>query len=119
LLRPLRRCTFDVKRDISMQKASMTSLLRPVHPGEVLREDFLKASQLSMGRLGDNLQLSLVQIVELVECRQEVTPDIAKCLAHYFTTSPDFWLNLQSKFDLDVAHDLQSKRNARKRKDNV
>jgi len=83
----------------------MAKKLQPVHPGEILNEDFLKPLKLSMNRLALDLRVPVTRIAELVHRRRAVTPDTALRLARYFETSPAFWLNLQSKFDLDVAED--------------
>ena len=83
----------------------MAKKLHPVHPGEILNEDFLKPLKLSMNRLALDLRVPVTRIAELVHRRRAVTPDTALRLARYFETSPAFWLNLQSKFDLDVAED--------------
>jgi addiction module HigA family antidote len=83
----------------------MAKRLQPVHPGEILSEDFLKPFKLSMNQLALDLHVPVTRIAELVHRRRAVTPDTALRLARYFDTTPAFWLNLQSKFDLDVAED--------------
>ena len=80
-------------------------LLPPVHPGEVLREDFMAPLKLSMNRLGLDLHVPVTRIAEIVHERRGVTPDTAMRLARYFNTSARFWLNLQAAFDLEVAQD--------------
>jgi addiction module HigA family antidote len=79
--------------------------LRPVHPGEILRDDFLKPIGLSMNRLSLDLRVPITRIAEIIYGRRAVTPDTALRLARYFDTTPAFWLNLQSRFDLDRAED--------------
>lgn len=81
----------------------MAKRMRPVHAGEILSEDFLKPLQLSMNQLALDLRVPVTQIAELVQHRCALTRDTALRLARYFDTTPAFWLNLQSKFDLDVA----------------
>ena len=83
----------------------MNERLRPVHPGEILNEDFLKPLSLSMNRLALDLRVPVTRIADLVQRRRAVTPYTALRLGLYFGTTPAFWLNLQSKFDLDVAED--------------
>jgi len=80
-------------------------LLRPVHPGEILSEEFLKPLNLSMNRLSLDLRVPVTRIAEIVHGRRAITPDTALRLGRYFDTTPAFWLNLQSKFDLDTAQD--------------
>ncbi len=83
----------------------MAKRLRPVHPGEILGEEFLKPLKLSMNQLALDLHVPVTRIAELIHRRRAVTPDTALRLGRYFDTTPAFWLNLQSKFDLDVAED--------------
>ncbi|HEU5451303.1 MAG TPA: HigA family addiction module antitoxin [Terriglobales bacterium] len=79
--------------------------LPPIHPGEVLREDFMNPFGLSMNRLALALHVPVPRIAEIVHERRSVTPDTALRLARYFNTSARFWLNLQSAYDLEVAED--------------
>ena len=79
--------------------------LPPVHPGEVLLEEFLKPLGLSQNRLGLNIGVHPRRINEIVLHKRRVTAETALRLARYFGTSPQFWLGLQSDFDLDVAAD--------------
>jgi antitoxin HigA-1 len=83
--------------------------LPPIHPGEVLREDFMKPLGISMNRLALDLRVPVTRIAEIVHERRGVTPDTALRLGRYFNTSARFWLNAQSSYDLEVAQDaLQS-----------
>jgi len=77
----------------------------PIHPGETLREDFMKPLGLSVNRLALDLHVPATRIGEIVNCRRAVSVDTALRLARYFGTSPQFWLNLQSNYDLEVAQD--------------
>jgi addiction module HigA family antidote len=79
--------------------------LPPVHPGEVLLEEFLKPLGLSQNRLGLNIGVHPRRINEIVLQKRRVTAETALRLARYFGTSPQFWLGLQSDYDLDVAAD--------------
>ncbi len=83
--------------------------LQPIHPGEILREDFMQPLGLSMNRLALGLRVPVTRIVEIVRERRGITPDTALRLARYFNTSARFWLNAQAMYDLEVAEDeLQS-----------
>ena len=79
--------------------------LPPIHPGEILREDFLLPLGLSMNRLALDLRVPVTRIAEIVRERRSITPDTALRLARYFNTSARFWLNLQTAYDLEVAED--------------
>lgn len=92
-----------------MSKSSTTTKkgkkLPPVHPGEVLREDFMRPLRLSMNALALALRVPVPRIAEIVHERRSITPNTALRLARYFNTSARFWLNLQSAYDLEVAED--------------
>jgi antitoxin HigA-1 len=80
--------------------------LNPVHPGEVLLEEFLKPMELSQNRLAIEIGVHARRINEIVLGKRRVTADTALRLARFFGTSPQFWMGLQSDYDLDVAQDL-------------
>ena len=84
--------------------------LPPVHPGEVLLEEFLRPLGLSRNRVALSMGVPPRRINEIVLCRRSVTADTALRLARYFGTSPRFWMSLQSSYDLDVAEDVLGKR---------
>lgn len=84
-------------------------LLPPIHPGEILRADFMEPLGLSMNRLALDLRVPVTRIAEIVHERRGVTPDTALRLARYFNTSASFWMNLQSAYDLEVAQDKLSR----------
>ena len=75
----------------------------PIHPGEILREQFMTDFQISINRLARDLRVPPTRISEIVNERRAVTPDTALRLARYFGTTPEFWMNLQTAYDLDVA----------------
>jgi addiction module HigA family antidote len=77
--------------------------LRPVHPGDVLKKDFLEPLGLSAYRLARELRVTPVRINDIVRRRRAVTADTALRLGAYFGTAPEFWLNLQTSHDLEVA----------------
>jgi antitoxin HigA-1 len=79
--------------------------LPPIHPGEILREDFMKPLSLSMNRLALDLRVPVTRIAEIVHQRRGITPDTAMRLGRYFNTSARFWMNAQSSYDLEVAQD--------------
>jgi addiction module antidote protein, HigA family len=79
--------------------------LHPVHPGEVLLEEFLKPMGLSQSRVALEIGVHPRRINEIVLEKRSVTADTALRLARYFDTSPQFWLGLQDDYDLDVAAD--------------
>jgi addiction module HigA family antidote len=79
------------------------ALMPPVHPGEILREDFLKPLGLSVNKLALELHVPATRIGEIVHERRRVTADTALRLARYFNTNAEFWLNLQIFFDLEVS----------------
>jgi antitoxin HigA-1 len=74
-----------------------------VHPGEILREEFLAGFGISINRLARDLRVPPTRISEIVHERRAVSPDTALRLARYFGTTAEFWMNLQSAYDLDVA----------------
>jgi len=79
--------------------------LPPVHPGEVLLEEFLEPLGLSQNRLGLSIGVHPRRINEIVLGKRRVTADTALRLARYFGTTPEFWMGLQTAYDLDVAAD--------------
>ena len=79
--------------------------LSPVHPGEVLLEDFLKPMELSQNRLALSIGVHPRRINEIVLGKRGITADTALRLAKFFGTSPDVWLGLQKDYELDVAMD--------------
>jgi antitoxin HigA-1 len=79
------------------------SRLEPVHPGEVLTEEFLKPLGLSQNRLALAIGVSPRRINEIALRKRSITADTALRLARYFGNSPQFWLGLQMDYDLDIA----------------
>ena len=82
----------------------------PIHPGEILFEEFLKPMNLSQNQLGRDLGVPPRRINEIVHGKRSITADTALRLATYFNNSPSFWLGLQMDYDLDVAEDILSLR---------
>lgn len=79
--------------------------LQPVHPGEVLLEEFLKPMGLSQNRVALNIGVPPRRINEIILQKRRITADTALRLARFFGTSPEFWLGLQAQHDLDVTSD--------------
>jgi addiction module HigA family antidote len=80
----------------------MTNVLPPVHPGEILSEEYLVPLKMSAGALAKKLNVPRTRIERLVARQTPVTTDTALRLAKYFRTSPEFWMNMQAGFDLKV-----------------
>ena len=76
---------------------------RPVHPGEILRKEYLEPLKMSQQQLADALGVTRVRINEIILGKRSVTPDTSFRLSRYFKTTPDFWLNLQTAYDLKIA----------------
>ncbi len=98
-----------------------TEKMPPVHPGEILLEEFLKPIGLSQNKLADALGVNPRRISEIVNAKRRITADTALRLARFFDMTPRFWLHLQARYDLDVAADALEDRLKRevKTKDEV
>jgi addiction module HigA family antidote len=83
----------------------MEKKLNPVHPGEVLLEEFLIPKGISQNHLALKIGVPARRINEIVLGKRRVTADTALRLAHYFGTTPKFWLGLQTDYDLDITID--------------
>jgi addiction module HigA family antidote len=89
-----------------MRRETMTrKKLPPIHPGEILLEEFLKPLELSQYRVARDLSVPPRRINEIVHGHRGATADTALRLARYFGTSARFWLNLQARYDLEVEND--------------
>ena len=77
--------------------------LPPVHPGEILREDLMVPLGLSINGLARELRVPVTRMSEIVNGRRSITADTALRLARHLGTTPQFWMNLQTAYDLDVA----------------
>ena len=88
----------------------MTNKLSPIHPGEILLEEFIKPMNLSQNRLAIDIGVDARRINEIVLGKRSITADTALRLARFFGNSPQFWLGLQTQYDLDVAEDALGKR---------
>ena len=83
----------------------MAKKLKPVHPGEILHEEFMKPLGLSMNKLALDLRVPVTRIADIVGERRGITADTALRLARYFGNMPVFWMNLQTRYDLEIAED--------------
>src|ERR1700690_1769308 len=83
------------------------------HPGETLREDFLDPLGLSVNKLALELRVPATRLTEIVHGRRSITADTAFRLARYFNTTPKFWLNLQTSYDLATASAISASEIAR------
>lgn len=88
----------------------MTSKFSPVHPGEVLLDEFIKPMNLSQNRLAIDIGVDGRGINEIVLGKRAITADTALRLSRFFGNSPQFWMGLQTQYDLDVAEDQLGKR---------
>ena len=76
--------------------------IKPIHPGEVLKEEFLEPLNVTEYRLAKNIAVSPRRINEIIHGTRAITANTALRLAKHFATSPQFWLNLQSRYELEI-----------------
>jgi len=96
------------RKDIDRRKIDFSDVtsgrrLPPMHPGEILRDEFLTPMDLSVYRLAKALKVSRPRLNDIVIGRRAITTDTALRLGRYFGTTPEFWVNLQTRYDLNVA----------------
>ena len=84
--------------------------LPPIHPGEVLLEDFMNPLGLTQYRVAKDVGVSPLRISQIVRGQRAISADTALRLARYFSTSPAVWLRLQARYDLEVAEELMAER---------
>lgn len=84
--------------------------LKPIHPGEVLREEFLQPFGISEESLAKSIGVDAKVIAEIIAERESIKADTALRLARFFGTSAQFWLGLQSDYDLDVTKEILGKK---------
>ena len=87
--------------------AKKTKIMPPIHAGETLLEDFLKPLGLTASRLAIELMVPVNRMNDIVRGRRAVTADTALRLARYFGTTPQFWMNLQANYELELAQDAR------------
>ena len=83
--------------------------LPPVHPGEMLREEFLMPMGLSANALALAIRVPVTRVSEIVNERRGITADTALRLARYFRMTPEFWMNMQTHYDLEMARDAKDR----------
>ena len=93
-----------------MRENMMDDNLSPIHPGEILLEDFMKPLDLSQYRLAHDIGVTPIRISQIVNGQRSITVDTAMRLARYFSTSAEVWLRLQVRYDLEVAEKQLSKK---------
>jgi len=81
--------------------------MAPVHPGETLREEFLKPLGITANRLAIELRVPVTRVNDIVRGKRSISADTALRLGKYFGTTPQFWMNLQSNYDLELAQDAR------------
>ncbi|KLD63910.1 HigA family addiction module antitoxin [Dyella japonica] len=79
--------------------------LPPIHPGEILRGEFMEPLELSANALARELGVTPTRVNEIANCKRNITADTALRLGRYFGTSAAFWMNLQQQFDIETAED--------------
>ena len=85
-------------------------LYPPIHPGEVLMEDFIEGFGITQNKLAVSIGVPPRRINEIVHGKRAITADTALRLGRYFGIEPQFWLNLQTRYDLEVAHERVSEK---------
>ena len=80
--------------------------LPPIHPGEILMEEFLQPMGISQYRVAKDISVPPRRINEIVHGKRSITADTALRLGRFFSMSPQFWLNLQTRYDLEVTEDF-------------
>ena len=83
----------------------MPRKMKPIHPGEILKEDFLDPMDLTQYRLAKDIHVPAIRISEIIHGKRAITADTALRLAKYFSTSAELWMNLQTHYDLETQAD--------------
>lgn len=91
------------RREVDLSDVVSEQRLPPVHPGQILRDDYLVPMGMSVYRLARELRMPRPRLNDVVLGRRAVTVDTALRLGYYLGTTPEFWINLQTRYDLDVA----------------
>jgi len=84
--------------------------LKPVHPGEILRQEFMEPLKLNSHKLALALRVPAPGVYEIVKEERAVSPEMALRLARFFRTTPEFWINLQTHYDLEIARAKDQRR---------
>lgn len=88
-----------------MSKKKSRRAFAPVHPGEVILEDYLKPLGMSQYALSRDLGVTQARLGEIIRGKRAITPDTALRLARYFGTTAEFWMGMQAQYDLEIARD--------------
>ncbi|MEW5871458.1 MAG: HigA family addiction module antitoxin [Chloroflexota bacterium] len=88
----------------------MVNKIQPVHPGEILLEEYLRPYNISQNRLAQHMGITATRLNEIVRARRGITGDTALRLGRATGTTPEFWLNLQALYDLETARDALGER---------
>jgi addiction module HigA family antidote len=91
------------QRNVDLSDVRSGRRLPPVHPGEILRDEFLTPMGISVYELAHALKVPRSRANDIVRGRRAITTDTAMRLGRYFGMTPEFWINLQARYDLDVA----------------
>ena len=96
------------REDIDSQRVGFSDIhsgrrLPPVHPGDILRDEFLTPMGISVYELANAIKVTRSRVNDIVLGRRAITTDTALRLGRYFGMTPEFWINLQAHYDLDVA----------------
>ena len=91
------------RREVDFSDVASGRRLPPVHPGEILRDEFLTPMGISVYRLARAIKVSRPRLNDIVLGHRGVTTDTALRLGRYFGMTPEFWINLQTRYDLDIA----------------
>ena len=91
------------RREVDFSDVASGRRLPPMHPGEILRDEFLTPMEISVYRLAQAIKVSRPRLNDIVLGRRGITTDTALRLGRYFGMTPEFWINLQTRYDLDVA----------------
>lgn len=105
----IRREELDAGR-IDLREVTTGRRIPPAHPGEIPRADFLEPMAISVYALSNAIKVSRSRVNDIVRGRRSITANTALRLARYFGTSPEFWINLQAHYDLEVAKDSSRRR---------
>ena len=105
----IRREELDAGR-VDLKEVTTGKRIPPAHPGEILREDFLGPMGISVYALANAIKVPRSRVNDIVRGRRAITADTALRLARYFGTTPEFWINLQAHYDLEVARGSSRRR---------
>jgi len=105
----IKREDLDAGR-IDLAEVTTGRRIAPTHPGEILRDDFLAPMGVSVYALANAIKVPRSRVNDVVLGRRAITADTALRLARYFATTPEFWVNLQAHYDLEIAKDSSRQR---------